>query len=146
DAWPYAPLVHATSSPAWARCRASTFAIVGHSIGETATATRKEERRFLPMPKGRGLRAANWMIQQSGGERYDEPREHGEELAAETSAPITVVLADDHALVREGTRRLLEAEPDIRVVGEAGDGLAAIEQAERTRPDVVIMDIAMPGM
>ncbi len=59
---------------------------------------------------------------------------------------ISVLLADDHALVREGTRRLLEAEPDIRVVAEAGDGQAAVEQAELHRPDVAIVDVAMPGM
>lgn len=58
--------------------------------------------------------------------------------------PITVLIADDHALVREGTRRLLEAEPDMVVVAEAGDGQAAIEQALATRPDVAIMDVAMP--
>lgn len=62
------------------------------------------------------------------------------------SAPITILIADDHVLVREGTRRLLEAEPDIRVVSEAGDGAAAVAEAERYHPDVVIMDVAMPGM
>lgn len=62
----------------------------------------------------------------------------------EAGAPITVLLADDHALVREGTRRLLEAEHDIRVVAEAGDGLSAVREAERTRPDVAIVDVAMP--
>lgn len=59
--------------------------------------------------------------------------------------PIRVVLADDHALVREGTRRLLEAEPDVQVVGEAATGLEAVAAVERSHPDVVIMDIAMPG-
>ena len=60
-------------------------------------------------------------------------------------APIRIMLADDHALVREGTRRLLEAEPDMQVVAEAASGAEAIVAAERDRPDVVIMDIAMPG-
>lgn len=64
----------------------------------------------------------------------------------ETNAPITVLITDDHVLVREGTRRLLEAERDIRVVGEAGDGARAVALAEELKPDVVIMDIAMPGM
>lgn len=59
--------------------------------------------------------------------------------------PIRVVLADDHALVREGTRRLLEAEPDVQVVGEAASGVEAVAAVERGHPDVVIMDIAMPG-
>ncbi len=60
-------------------------------------------------------------------------------------APITVILADDHALVREGTRRLLEAEPDMQVVEEAATGPEAVAAVARVRPNVVIMDIAMPG-
>ncbi len=64
----------------------------------------------------------------------------------ELNTPITILIADDHVLVREGTRRLLEAEPDLRVIGEAGDGVMAVAEAERLRPDVVIMDIAMPLM
>ncbi|HEX8995121.1 MAG TPA: response regulator transcription factor [Ktedonobacterales bacterium] len=64
----------------------------------------------------------------------------------EIGAPITILIADDHVLVREGTRRLLEAESDIRVISEAGDGAAAVAEAERFHPDVVIMDVAMPGM
>lgn len=64
----------------------------------------------------------------------------------EMTAPITILITDDHALVREGTRRLLEAEPDMRVVAEAGDGETAVAEAERLQPDVVIMDIALPGM
>lgn len=59
---------------------------------------------------------------------------------------ISVLLADDHALVREGTRRLLESEPGIRVVAEAADGHAAVTEASRVQPDVIIMDVAMPGM
>nr|WP_238321109.1 response regulator transcription factor [Thermogemmatispora carboxidivorans] len=59
---------------------------------------------------------------------------------------IRVLLADDHALVREGTRRLLEAESDVSVVAEAASGEEAIEAARRLNPDIAIMDIAMPGM
>lgn len=66
--------------------------------------------------------------------------------AADDQRVISVLLADDHALVREGTRRLLEAEADIRVVAEAGTGQAAVQEAERTTPDVAIVDVAMPGM
>ena len=58
----------------------------------------------------------------------------------------SVVIAEDHDIVREGLRRLLESEPDIEVVGEAADGLAALEVAERTRPDVVLMDLSMPQL
>jgi two-component system response regulator NreC len=58
---------------------------------------------------------------------------------------ITVVLADDHAVLRSGLRALLDAEPDIEVVGEAGDGEAAIELVKNLRPAVVVMDLSMPG-
>jgi DNA-binding NarL/FixJ family response regulator len=57
---------------------------------------------------------------------------------------IRVLLADDQPLVRTGFRMILDAEPDIEVVGEAGDGADAVRQAVRLRPDVVIMDIQMP--
>jgi DNA-binding NarL/FixJ family response regulator len=57
---------------------------------------------------------------------------------------IDVLLADDQALVRDGFRALLEREPDLRVVGEAADGVEAISLAQRLAPDVVLMDIRMP--
>lgn len=60
--------------------------------------------------------------------------------------PIQVIIADDHAVLREGTRELLEREADIEVVGEAADGTAAVALVEETRPDVAILDIGMPGL
>jgi DNA-binding NarL/FixJ family response regulator len=59
---------------------------------------------------------------------------------------IRVLVVDDQALVRAGFRALLSAEPDIEVVGEAGDGATAVALAARQRPDVVLMDIRMPGI
>ena len=59
---------------------------------------------------------------------------------------IRVLIADDHTIVRSGVRLLLEAEPDIEVVGEALDGSQGYELAVALRPDVVLMDIAMPGV
>ena len=59
---------------------------------------------------------------------------------------IRVVVADDQALVRGGFRLILEAQPDIEVVGEAADGRDAVARAREQRPDVVLMDIRMPGM
>jgi DNA-binding NarL/FixJ family response regulator len=59
---------------------------------------------------------------------------------------IRVLIVDDQALVRAGFRMILEAQPDIEVVGEAENGLKAIESARSLRPDVVLMDIRMPGL
>jgi DNA-binding NarL/FixJ family response regulator len=61
-------------------------------------------------------------------------------------AKIRVVIADDHAILREGVRALLAAQPDIEVVGEAADGKDALEKVAALDPDVVLMDIAMPGL
>ncbi|MEE8373312.1 MAG: response regulator transcription factor [Dehalococcoidia bacterium] len=59
---------------------------------------------------------------------------------------IRVLIADDHVIVREGLRLLLEAEPDIEVVGEAMDGQEAVDRTMELKPDIVLMDITMPGM
>jgi two-component system response regulator NreC len=58
----------------------------------------------------------------------------------------TIVLADDHQVVREGLKALLEAEHDFRVVGEAGDGLQAIRRVELTSPRILVLDLMMPGL
>jgi DNA-binding NarL/FixJ family response regulator len=60
--------------------------------------------------------------------------------------PIRILLADDHTIVRQGLARLLEDQTDLRVVGEASDGRMAFEKATALKPDIVIMDIAMPLM
>jgi DNA-binding NarL/FixJ family response regulator len=59
---------------------------------------------------------------------------------------IRVVLADDHAVVRQGLRTFLDLQDDIEVVAEAADGEAAVEAARRTDPDVVLLDLVMPGL
>jgi DNA-binding NarL/FixJ family response regulator len=58
----------------------------------------------------------------------------------------TIVLADDHHVVRQGLRSLLEAEPDFSVVGETGDGVEAAQLVERLQPDVLVLDLMMPGL
>jgi two-component system, NarL family, response regulator NreC len=58
----------------------------------------------------------------------------------------TVVLADDHAIVRHGLRVLLETEPDLHLAGEADDGLEAVRLVERLKPDILIVDLMMPGL
>jgi DNA-binding NarL/FixJ family response regulator len=64
----------------------------------------------------------------------------------EPSREITTLIVDDHEVVREGLRLALSRAPHIRVIGEAADGASAVALAERRRPDVVIMDVRMPGM
>jgi DNA-binding NarL/FixJ family response regulator len=64
----------------------------------------------------------------------------------ETNHEITCLIVDDHEVVREGLRLSLSRAPHIRVIGEAGDGESAVALAERRRPNVVIMDVRMPGM
>jgi CheY-like chemotaxis protein len=59
---------------------------------------------------------------------------------------IRILLADDHKIMRQGLMVLLGCEPDLEVVGEAGDGRASIEMTRSIRPDVVVMDVGMPGM
>ena len=68
------------------------------------------------------------------------------ERPGEVRGPISVVLADDQALMRMGFRMVLEAEEDITVVGEASDGTSALAQAKALHPDVILMDVRMPGM
>jgi DNA-binding NarL/FixJ family response regulator len=65
---------------------------------------------------------------------------------AEASTRIRVVIADDHPIVREGLRKLLELEEDIEVVGETGDGEATIAVVEEREPDILLLDLRMPGI
>jgi two-component system, NarL family, response regulator NreC len=57
-----------------------------------------------------------------------------------------ILLADDHAVVRQGFKMILAAQPDMEIVGEAGNGRATVELAEQLRPDIVVMDVAMPEL
>ncbi|WP_443034882.1 response regulator [Streptomyces sp. BE133] len=68
----------------------------------------------------------------------------GPATTSPASAPVTLLIADDDEVTRSGLRTLLAAQPGISVVGEAADGVEAVEQARRLRPDVVLMDVRMP--
>jgi two-component system, NarL family, nitrate/nitrite response regulator NarL len=61
-----------------------------------------------------------------------------------TSQPVRILLADDHPIFRDGLRRLLEADPGFRVVGEASDGAEAVAMARKLKPDLLLLDLAMP--
>lgn len=75
-----------------------------------------------------------------GDLEIEEPREQAK------PPRIRVVLVDDHPIIRQGVRRLLELESDIEVVGEADNGRTALEVVEDTRPDILLLDLKMPGM
>ena len=62
------------------------------------------------------------------------------------SQPVRIVIADDHPIFRDGLRRLLEAEPDLKVIGEASDGAEAVKMARQLKPDILLLDLAMPRM
>ena len=59
---------------------------------------------------------------------------------------VSIVLADDHSILRQGVRALLEAQEDLKVVGEAGDGIEALQMTERLRPDILVIDLQIPGL
>ena len=59
---------------------------------------------------------------------------------------VTILLVDDHPIIRQGLRHLLEAEPEFRVVGEAGDGIEALQLIERLKPNILVIDMMMPGL
>jgi CheY-like chemotaxis protein/anti-sigma regulatory factor (Ser/Thr protein kinase) len=67
-------------------------------------------------------------------------------LSEEASRKIRVLVADDHKILRQGLAGLLMEEPDLEVVGEAGDGLEAVEMAQKVHPDVILMDVTMPRL
>jgi DNA-binding NarL/FixJ family response regulator len=66
-------------------------------------------------------------------------------VIASSAKPIRVVLADDHAMVREGLKALVHSQPDMQVVGEAGDAASACQAAVDLMPDVLVLDLSMPG-
>ena len=59
---------------------------------------------------------------------------------------VTLLLADDHPIVRQGLRHLLESEPEFQIVGEAGDGVEALQLVERLKPNILVVDMMMPGL
>jgi two-component system, NarL family, nitrate/nitrite response regulator NarL len=77
----------------------------------------------------------------------ERPARTAEAARTATAArPVNIVIADDHTIFREGLRRLLETEPAFRVIGEAGDGGEAVRLVQQLKPDLLLLDMAMPAM
>src|SRR5215475_9366905 len=72
--------------------------------------------------------------------------ERGQRVAATASAPIRILVADDHPIVREGLVAILSTQPDFQVIGQAGSGAEVVENVTRDRPDVLLLDLEMPDM
>src|SRR6266704_3247058 len=64
----------------------------------------------------------------------------------EAAGPLRILLADDHVTVRHGLKLLIDSQSDMKVISEASDGTSAVQRAQELKPDVVVMDISMPGM
>ena len=87
------------------------------------------------------------MVGETGGGTRDASRGGGARASsAARGAPARVLVVDDHDVVRQGLSLVLRTQPDLEVVGEAADGQEALEQARSLRPEVVLMDVTMPGM
>jgi DNA-binding NarL/FixJ family response regulator len=84
--------------------------------------------------------------EQSDATGQEEQRGGEERAARRGERPIRILLVDDHTVMRDGTRRILEDEPDIVVVGEAGDGMEALDLVEECVPDIVVLDLGMPKL
>jgi len=108
------------------------------------TGPRQGTRVVIEIPRGRLSSAAAPMGTMEGAAFAFHARE--EKTRADRSEKVRVVLADDHAIVRQGLAGLLRDQGSIEVVGEAADGRQAVEIALETRPDVVLMDVTMPNL
>src|SRR5574341_1124149 len=108
--------------------------------------SRSGERAPRSSGSGRGSRARSWRwIQRPAPGRGSSSRSR-EVRVPEASARVRIAIADDHQIFRDGLRRLLESEPGFKVVAEGADGTDAVRIARDVRPDVLLLDVAMPRM
>ena len=103
-------------------------------------------RRFRP-DRHAGTSRVGWRLARNrilGRQRHDDPRADGN--MSKSTTPLRILLADDHVTVRHGLKLLIDSQDDMQVVSEVSDGAAAITGALELHPDVIVMDISMPGM
>ena len=118
----------------------------GFDLGEVSRATEKGRGLGLMGMRERvALFSGNLTIDTAPG-AGTQASDRGPSGRVEKWQEIRVLIVDDHAILREGIRALLSLYPDIEVVGEAEDGLQAISMTRQLAPDIVLMDIAMPGL
>ena len=117
----------------------------GRSAGDRARPCRDARTRVAGRRDARSRAAGRWRVCRPGVAAAGSDGRLGA-FALMTDRPLRVLIADDQALVRAGFRMILEAQPDIQVVAEAADGDAALRLARRHRPDIVLMDVRMPGL
>ena len=108
---------------------------------------------LLGMQERAGLVGAMLEIESSRRQGHDRARADGDADARRptsrpclnATAPLRILLADDHVTVRHGLKLLIDSQPDMKVISEASDGNAAMQNAIALKPDVIVMDISMPG-
>src|SRR5262249_3495284 len=135
--------------PSWPSIAAPTTA-ARHSPAGTAHVSSAPTQHLLPRGRrqvGRSLVPVGSLLpdQRTPARARGGQVAHCTVMGVDPHTPIRVLLVDDHAVVRKGMRALLEREPGLEVVGEAEDGTQAVQAAGRLRPDVILMDLEMPG-
>lgn len=144
--------VRAHASTSWSASRAIGRSCSRTTSGSTnARPTCRDPRVSLPKPTCGGSRKSTEFAIAGPSRCGRSPATNSfhsfqRRIASQMADEITTMIVDDHEVVREGLRLSLSRAPHIRVVGEAADGASAVEMAERRKPDVIIMDVRMPGM
>ena len=118
----------------------------GHGFAPGRAVRRPRARALDARARRGGGRAAGHQVQPEGNHGADDRPGEGGPMTEPKTGPISVLIVDDHPVVRRGLRVLLEVQDGIEVAGEAGDGATALALAAELTPDVVLLDLKLPGM